>query len=351
MIEQLEVRNYRALTHLELRDASRINLVAGQNNAGKTSLLEAIFLLSAGGHPRIVVNGNVLRTEQISLESDARSVRDTLWKPMFSALDTSQAVEITAQHHKLGLLRLELELKPTDEVKVTGLSRDQGSNLDSSNENMVLRFHRDGDLKCESSCRLTEEGIEQTHPKGSRPLFAATIILSRNGDSQRDATHLGVLRRQKRSELVLAALREIEPRLRSIEDNSASGSPMIWGDVGLSELVPLPIMGEGMVRVARLVLAIASASNGVVLVDEVESGIHHTALPKMWRAVDEAARQFNTQVFATTHSFECVQAADETLAADALALHRLEVEGSRSRCITYTRDDIGAAIQHGLEVR
>ena len=110
-------------------------------------------------------------------------------------------------------------------------------------------------------------------------------------------------------------------------------------------------MGEGMTLIARLVLAIASVPDGVVLVDEIENGIHHSILPDVWPVVDEAARQFRTQIFATTHSLECVTAAHESLSTDRFCLHRLEVADGTSRCVTYEPDSIRAAIQHGLEVR
>ena len=125
---------------------------------------------------------------------------------------------------------------------------------------------------------------------------------------------------------------------------------MIWGDVGLDELVPLPAMGEGMSRLARIVLGIARSTGGVALVDEIENGFHHAVLPDVWRAIGKAADKFDTQVFATTHSFECVQAADAAL-DDQLAFHRLEAIDSGSRCVTYDRENISAAIKHGLEVR
>ena len=133
-----------------------------------------------------------------------------------------------------------------------------------------------------------------------------------------------MLRRKKQGALLLKALQIVEPRLQSIEENSSSGIPMIWGDIGLSELVPLSAMGEGMTQIARLVLAIASVPDGIVLIDEVENGIHHSVLPDVWRAIDEAAKQFHTQVFATTHSFECIEAAHQALGPDGFLLHRLE---------------------------
>ncbi len=156
----------------------------------------------------------------------------------------------------------------------------------------------------------------------------------------------------RRTELFgLKALRVFEPRLQSIEDNSSSGSPMIWGDIGWSELVPLSVMGEGMTQIARLVLGIASVPDGVVLVDELENGIHHTVLPDVWRVIDEAAKQFQTQIFATTHSLECVIAAQDSLSENRFRLHRLEIADKTSSCITYEPDAIDSAIRHNLEVR
>ena len=120
----------------------------------------------------------------------------------------------------------------------------------------------------------------------------------------------------------------------------------------MSELVPLAMMGEGMTRLARLVLAIATAPNGLVLVDEIETGFHHTVMFDVWRTVDEAAKQFDTQIVATTHSYECVQAAHAALGdGDGFLLHRLEVSEAGNRCVTYQPESIDAAMRHELEVR
>ena len=110
-------------------------------------------------------------------------------------------------------------------------------------------------------------------------------------------------------------------------------------------------MGEGMTRLARIVLAISSSPKGVVLVDEIENGLHHSVLGKVWKVVELAARQLGTQVFATTHSFECVQAARRALPHAAFRLHRLEIDNGERRCVTYGADAIDGAIRHGLEVR
>ena len=80
-----------------------------------------------------------------------------------------------------------------------------------------------------------------------------------------------------------------------------------------------------MIHLARLVLAVSDASNGIVLLDEIENGFHYSVLPNVWRLIESAANQFNTQVFATTHSIECVRAAHNTLDSASFRLHRLDV--------------------------
>ena len=147
------------------------------------------------------------------------------------------------------------------------------------------------------------------------------------------------------------ALRVVDPRLQGIEDNASSGEPMLWVDIGLRELVPLSILGAGMTRVARIFLVVASTPGGVVLVDEIENGLHHSVLPDVWRVVQKAAKQFDVQIFATTHSFECVEAAHQALEPDGFRLHRLEVTDGANRCVTLSPTAISGAIRHNLEIR
>ena len=85
--------------------------------------------------------------------------------------------------------------------------------------------------------------------------------------------------------------------------------------------------------------------------DEIENGIHHSVLPDVWQVVAEATKQFRTQIFATTHSLDCVTAAQSSLDPDRFRLHRLEIADKTSRCVTYEPDAIDAAVRHGLEVR
>lgn len=347
MLEVLKIRNYRIFKELKVDQLRRINLIAGGNNTGKTSLLESIFLL-AGGKAEMALNGHVSRIE---LEPGARSVGSNFWRPFFTDLDMRNSIEIEGLHSAHGRLALTISSGRQEVSEILVDVSDRASTTSLSDEHTLFFEYSPA---CGESVvsHIQEDG---TKIRGEQPdldiPFRAVIVLARIQQSQEEARRLANLRRQKRENLLLEALRIIEPNLQSIEENSASGTPMIWGDIGLSELVPLAIMGDGMNHIARLVLAISAAGDGIVLVDEVENGIHHSVLPNVWRVIDTAARQLNVQVFATTHSRECVQAARGSLADDDFRLHRLEATEYGNRCVTYDPESIAAALDFNLEVR
>ena len=365
MFERMAIKNFRVFRELNVEKLGPINLFTGENNVGKTTLLEAMFLLSGAGNPEMAINANVLRGW---VNGNGVPAGAPLWRELFAGLDIGKAITLAATHRSLGELLLEVEPGPPQEL--TSITPTNGNgNPPSATTNvpdersLSFAFSRQGEQVAQGSIRLSGSGLKMSRPMVDVP-FPATILVSRSGSAQEDAGHLGRLRRKKRGDLLLEALRIVEPKLQSIEENSASGTPMIWGDLGLPELVPLPVMGEGMTRIARIVLAISSTPNGLVLVDEIETGLHHSVLEKFWRVVETAARQFDTQVFATTHSFECVQAAHQALADpagatgageavcnDAFCLHRLDLLDNEFRCITYSAEAIAGAIEHGLDVR
>ena len=348
MLNDLRIRNFRALRALDVDRLAPINVLAGKNNSGNTTLLEALLLLCGAEDTAMALNGNMIRGFDPTAST---SLPKPLWRSIFNNLDMTEDAEIKASHDSLGplTLKISLERPTTVELPLNGPGGSAAS-IASSENALVFSFSKHAGGSVEGRIPRVGGRLQVDQPTAPLP-FVGVFLSSRVGNAREDAMRLGRLRTRKMGDLVLEALRIVEPGLQSVEDNTASGAPMIWGDVGLAELVPLPVMGEGMTRIARLILAISVAPDGIVLVDEIENGLHHTALENVWRAVDTAARRFNTQVVASTHSYECLEAAQRVLDPDRLAVHRLENGGDGIRCITYGPEAIQAAVTHGLEVR
>ena len=352
MLKSVRIRNFRVLDDLFIDRLSRVNLITGRNNAGKTSLLEALFLLSGAGNPHLALNSNVIRIPDIPMSGPREILRETYWKPMFTKLDTDRVIEIEGVHVARGPLNLRMLLeRPTVVELPLGDSKEISARDLYGERPLLLSFKAGPEPEVEGRIRYAGQSVQIDQPNIPVP-FDAAILSTQVMNHPDNAERLSRLRKRKQDAQLLNALRIIEPKLQSIEVNSSSGFPMIWGDIELPELVPLAMMGEGMARLARLVLAIATVPGGLVLVDEIETGLHHAVMADVWRAVERAAQQSDTQVVATTHSYECIRAAHEALGSDdGFLLHRLEASDAGNRCVTYRPESIDAAMRHDLEVR
>ena len=101
-------------------------------------------------------------------------------------------------------------------------------------------------------------------------------------------------------------------------------------------------------------LAFLSAQDGVLLVDEIENGLHYGALVDVWKSLDWLSREFNVQVFATTHSYECIRAANAAFSeaeSDDLHFHRLNRKGEQAIAVTYTKPMLDTNIEYFWELR
>ena len=347
MLTSLRVRDYRALNDLRIGELGRINLISGKNNSGKTTLLESLMLLSFG-HPEITLHPLIIRG-MTSENLPSNAIPSVYWAQLFPLYDIRKIVNIDAQHETIGQLRLQIEIEYDEIVrKSVHASTDAPVNDELQNLTLLASIWR-GDKDWKRRIRATESEI-QVERRTQPIIFPAFFVPAGSGDFKNDATCLDTVKRRKEGDRVVQALRILDQSLASLEVISATGTPMIWADVGLPELVPLPTVGEGMLRICRLTMGMVIARGGVLLVDEVENGVHHSMVARLWQFIADTARNLDVQVFATTHSYECVQAA-QSIDGDDLMLHRLEVSEGRHRCVSYHREHIDTAVRHSLEVR
>jgi AAA15 family ATPase/GTPase len=92
----------------------------------------------------------------------------------------------------------------------------------------------------------------------------------------------------------------------------------------------------------------------VLLIDEIENGLYYGSLAQIWKGIAALAAAENIQVFATTHSRECILAAHETFKAMPdydFALHRLQIVKGQPEVVTHDQQMLEVALQAGMEVR
>lgn len=360
MYQSFKVRNFRCFRELTLSNLERVNLIAGVNNVGKTALLEAMFIHSGAYNPQLTLNINAFRGLETMAVELGRLV-ETPWDTLFSGFDISKTVEFVGYHRETDrrILRLKVirdpkELERIDQYVLPSPKESESVPL-SSTAAYVLQLESEEKGQLSEYYMIFDQKGPRIRPIPPPPPYRGIFLPAMvRFPGHIEAERFGKLEIVGKQDVVLEALQVIEPRLRRLAVITIAREPIIHGDVGMKRLVPLPVMGEGMVRLARLVLAIGDAQNGVVFVDEIENGLHHSVLPKVWHAIGEVARKFKTQVFATTHSLECIASAHKAFVEDKrydFRLHRLERTKKTIRTLTYDQETLEAAIETGLEVR
>jgi len=356
MYRSFTVRNFRCFKELTLSDLARVNLIAGKNNVGKTALLEAVFLHCGAYNPELAIRVNAFRgIENVQVELFPSA--ETPWHSLFRGFDTTKTIELEGCDYTGArrTLRIQTTSEPVEvraeQQKTMQTIRDTAS---SSQFGHAIRFESvENGKQIIRKMVLGKTGILLDDLPA--PPFPAFFHGARVRIPLKEQAHLfSKLEVQDKQHTVVEALKIIEPRLKRVSVIVGGDEPTLHGDIGTGRLMPLPLMGEGMVRVANMVLQIGNASDGVVLIDEFENGIHHSVLPKVWMAVAQAAREFNTQIFATTHSWECILAAHEAFSEHdtyEFRLHRLERENEHIWVVTYDQKTLRAAVETGLEVR
>lgn len=350
MLKTVRIKNFRGFTDLTLNDLERVNLLAGANGTGKTAVLEALFLHVGAHNPEIGMRINIFRG-LMAFKADL----DGLFAPLFHRYGFDEAVEISSTDDQ-GVER-SLTVRLSD-IAVTALEPSNGNDRPDSLSATIsareVRFdYEDSEGKrATANGWLTTEGlrVQVGKPWGGQAIFLATRYHSPAEDAQR-FSELAV---QMRQQPLVESLKLVEPRLSSLSVQAMGNVALVYGDIGLGRLIPIDLMGQGTSRLLSIMLAIVSQQASIVLIDEIENGLHYSVMAQVWAAIAKAARAADVQVFATTHSWECLRAAHEAFSQDEqydFRLHRLERVGDTVRVVTLDRAALDTAIEVGLEVR
>ncbi len=358
MIESFHISNFKVIHDLELPRLTPITLLAGKNNVGKTTVLEALFAFCARINPQVLLQQYGWRGIP-NLPVDPEAV----WSPTFNEFDIKRGITLSAKvaGHRESLTitvnpassQVTIPANPAGNgVATPTITTDQPA---SPTVTLDMRFKAEQKPDQEASIVLGAGGLQWHVGYMEGGGYPAAIINLRNHENPNEiAARYGQLDVYGKQEAVLEFLRLIDSRLKSLTTITTGNLSMIYGDIGLPRKVPISYMGDGIVRLLSIITFIATNANGVVLIDEVESGLHYSVMPSIWRAIAGAALQFNCQVIGTTHSYECLQAAKEGLADVGerdFTFIRLDQKNGKSRAKTFDFNLFVTSLDADLEIR
>ncbi len=380
-LDSLYIKGFRMFEQLEIPQLQRVNLLVGRNNTGKTSVLEAIYLYANRGNPTVMLE-LLRRRGEASARNLRRSSRrydlppDEYGQEMLDDLrymfchrpnirEQTANLQIGVIHPTDQALSIQLGLLPVARTRTRSV-RAGATQLDFDTDVVV------DDIR-EYAMAVGFAGRESIYPlyilaeregflDDPTPLRQC-VFLRTSGLSSVLAAEFwdNVALEPEFESYLLDGLRLIEPEIEAIvfigdlPAATQSGRRPIIRLGG--ERIPLGSTGEGMNRLLGILLALLNARDGFLLIDEIEIGLHYTVQVEMWQLILAIAHRLNVQVFATTHSWDCIAALQAAMAASKTAegqlirLQRRRSDPSQIQAVVYTAEELQVIMQSDLEVR
>lgn len=295
LLDTLELKSFRATSGLVIAGMRPLTLIFGANNSGKSSILEAVAISLRASDPGQWVQ--VARHRDMDM-----LLSDGLWSlfPGGAAMrleDGPQQSKGLHIHAKLaGSLSRTLEAR---------CLASESWDSDSSSE-AVLRL----DVRIDNTSAQTMEfrrgrAAQWTEGKAYK-VFTVTPATHRSTKAL--VEHLSRVVDEGKKHVAVEVLQLFDSDVEDIDVIASLGREAVRVTHKKRGVVDLASFGDGMRRAAALSLALVRASRGVLLIDEIEAGIHHALHEKVFDKLFAAARDLEVQIVATTHSLEAIDA-------------------------------------------
>lgn len=288
MLSELEITNFRGIDQLHLTDLQRINLIVGKNNTGKTTLLEALRLLVAEGHSTVL--NHLLQNHDQFTPSQEESYAAFFYHTPDHTADRCTIKGTFKQPY--GKITHVLELRAPQPA--TGEPRYQLVYADG-------RPPFDAPASIPTATAHPDANASPDHPR-DRCVFLP--LLPSVADLQAWWDHITLTPQE---DLVTSFLQNvIDSRIEKLDLSSGKARVKLKG---LAQPQPLRTLGDGVQKVLALALALVNApKHRLLLIDEIELGLHYSTLEKLWLEVFRFAQNWEVQIFATTHSLDALTA-------------------------------------------
>ena len=384
MLESLSIKNFRLFDTFRLERLSSVNLFVGKNNSGKSALLEAIQIWASNASPSVlhqlisVRDGFWESDRQDGIEFDiAQSLNANLRAIDFS--DQNPLRSLFRSHHlprlgepgiEIGQVKgapLAIQMTAYQVIMEAGALRQIRISPDVLDESTLVDVHyaieaQEGDafwylVPLFAGAGYIKKELFSRPPR--KPKCALQSVPAQHLSDQKLALLWDAIRLTDAEQTVTDSLRIVQANLAGVafvaEPTEAGGHRIpIVRLKDSPERFPLKTLGDGMTRLLEITLALVSAKDGILVIDEFENGVHWSTQPQVWRLVFQAAEELNVQVFATTHSQDCIRAFHSIWKRNEHAgtFYRMDRNGSSGPKPTrYDCQTLADAIETEVEVR
>ena len=360
MLEQFTVENFKAFKSLELKDLGHINIFVGDNNVGKTCLLQALALSSFLAY---------------SSSEDTSIMKKKILSEGLSILQSSILNLFYKQDHEveIKLKRVFHDDDPNgeepDSWDINSLESVLFSNeyLFSYEEDDYSRFRSNPEINLAilSAC-IEEKDLNQWSYYNTSVLphcIASFLYFPTQTNYKQLATENFKYfsdEEEEKEEKIIKRLQTIESRLKSIR--YTTNSELRIGLANIPKRLPLESMGDGFTKLLGLACCLEQNNARHLCIDEPENGFHYKTQTSFWKLLANWSLEGDKQSFIATHSYELISCLNDLLTADPTLLerelkvrvHQLKRDETDSEKITVktiNEEGLDWLLAHEMEIR
>lgn len=367
-MENITVKNYKNLKNLTIESLGKVNLIVGENNVGKSTFLEAVSIFAT--------NGSINNLKEIQRN---RGLNTTFGKP-YDPFDLGDITNEEVDNFSSFFSGFQINPADFSSIVISTQCENVNKSIEMKFVTIAENTVKDADgltfTKIEtigaedmSVFNVLNKGFQVTGETKKLYIFgksfqnnletdmrfpAFSFIHPTQISSKANPLFYDKIALSTLEEDLIKALQIIDPKIHAINflgNHSSNRIPMvIYKDD--STRYRLSAMGDGINRILTVILAMLNCKDGVFLIDEFDTGLHYSVQTKLWQMVYQLAENLNIQVFATTHSNDCIKSFIEADKKQMGKLIRLEKSEDGIVAVPFNdRERLEFAIENDVEVR
>ncbi|MCK5720642.1 MAG: AAA family ATPase [Thiomargarita sp.] len=323
MLNSLKIKNFRLLESFQVKKLGQVNLIVGKNNSGKSSVLEALRIYAGNANGELLAKIAQGHDEKYELDEEEHMFDTTLpFEDLFTGRQFPEndngivigevdniEKDLHINHGFLGKKQLSFfnEKRAREQYSIF-------EDFDGIQENVkdILIIKKE---RYKSIVDFNRPHLYSRRFPSETNAVPCNFIPTRFVSMNELAKEWDAIALTDGENIVKDALRIILPdfeNLTFIDGDRSRNSRIAKVKISnLSKPVPLNSLGDGMLRILQLVLKVFSAKDGILLIDEFENGLHYSVQEKVWKLLFELSKDLNIQIFATTHSWDCIESFSE----------------------------------------
>lgn len=337
MINKIEIDKFKGIEKIEIDNLNKINIFVGANNSKKTTVLEAISLFNINDveNLRRILSGRKYIGYEEILNSFFYNL-NTFEDPIIMLFEKEN--------------KRELKISCEKKVMEVSFSEKEIFNGESSNINQksIYKFLLNNKPSIEIKVENNSIGFSSLNNlKESNIVYIPT-----NREISKLADNIRKLQNYKKIDELTEILKCYDKNLQKIYVDGYN----IFVDLdNVDKSLSIGTMGEGFISsliiISNLLVAGGNNKEVIILIDEIENGLYRTALKKLIGTILKLIKEYNIQLFITTHSEEFLKEFYKLNLKNIVSLYRMENEKNGIKAIYYSEEEAKELLAEGWEIR